>query len=543
MIVNLYWITLFVLLPVTVLLMNRSLLAKAARSFLAKAKRHTSDTPPLSPTDSVTGEDDHERIKDKEARAFQIKFLKVYLFAMAADWLQGPYTYPLFKTEFEFPEKTVASLYMTTFIAAAISSLLVGFLADKFGRRNACLAFCLIHSLSALSVLSKDLKVLYAGQALGGIGLAMLWTVFESWMVTEWNTRKLGDERLGTMFGTMTRANCSAAVLGGLIGDLAVEVSGTRKGPFVVGVAIEAIAAAMLICCWNENYGQPKDSKEKRMTPKDTLRQLGDIKIWALSFISCCWEGTNFLVLFFWPGILQDAHRRIHGPDAEDVPYGPIFAAFMLAMILGALLFSAIMKRKKSRLALPVDPSQSPSKTSWLKKAFTNPHNLMGIVIFIGGGCLLQSAYVPIEVLAFFGYLLFEFCNGIYVPCVAYHRGIVVNEGNRAGLYGLMKLPHFLFVIIALATAVEDPRHRQTVFLACFSTLVAASLASIIGLRGSAPEEKKPENDLEQLMEMSDGDSFREKMLTPHTLASASTPTLSTTRPTTAHEIIMDKQS
>lgn len=236
MIVNLYWITLFVLLPVTVLLMNRSLLAKAARSFLAKAKRHTSDTPPLSPTDSVTGEDDHERIKDKEARAFQIKFLKVYLFAMAADWLQGPYTYPLFKTEFEFPEKTVASLYMTTFIAAAISSLLVGFLADKFGRRNACLAFCLIHSLSALSVFSKDLKVLYAGQALGGIGLAMLWTVFESWMVTEWNTRKLGDERLGTMFGTMTRANCSAAVLGGLIGDLAVEVSGTRKGPFVVGV-------------------------------------------------------------------------------------------------------------------------------------------------------------------------------------------------------------------------------------------------------------------------------------------------------------------
>ncbi|KAK4196573.1 hypothetical protein QBC40DRAFT_6693 [Triangularia verruculosa] len=541
MIINLYWITLFVLLPITVLLMSRSLLVKGTRRFLAKTKRRTSDTPPPSPTDSITGEDDHERAKDKEARAFQIKFLKVYLCAMAADWLQGPYTYPLFRTEFELPEKTVASLYMTTFIAAAISSLFVGFLADKFGRRNACLAFCLIHSLSALSVLSRDLRVLYVGQALGGLGLAMLWTVFESWMVTEWNTRKLGDERLGTMFGTMTRANCSAAVVGGLIGDLAVEVSKTRKGPFIVGVVIEAVAVVMLLCCWNENYGQPKDSKEKRKSPRETLKQLGDIKIWALSFISCCWEGTNFIVLFFWPGIIQDAHRRVHGPDAEDVPYGPIFAAFMLAMILGALLFSAIMKRKKTRLALPRDLIAARRKTSWLKKAFTNPHNLMGIVILIGGACLLQSAYVPIEILVFGGCMVFEFCNGIYVPCVAYHRGIIVNEGNRAGLYGLMKLPHFLFVIIALATAVEDPRHRQTVFLACFSTLVAASLASIVGLRGSAPEEKKPEMDLEQLMEMSDGDSFREKMLTPSTLASASTPTLSNMRPTTAHEIIMDK--
>ncbi|KAK4176968.1 hypothetical protein QBC36DRAFT_345843 [Triangularia setosa] len=391
MIFNLYYITLFVPLPITILLMSRSLLVKATRH-----------TPLPSATNSITGENEHERARDREARAFQIKFLHMYPIAMAADWLQGPYTYHLFETEFEFPEKTVASLYMTTFIAAAISSLFVEFLADKFGRRNACLAFCLTHPLSALSVLSEDLKVLYAGQA-----LAMLWT--------------LGDERLGTMFGTMTRANCSAAVLGGLIGDLAVEVSGTRKGPCVVGVVIEAVAAVVLLCCWNENYGQPRDSKEKRKSPKEALKQLGDIKIWVLSSINCCWEGTNFL----------------------DVPYDPIFTAFMLVMILGALLFSAIMKRKKTWLALLNSPSEPARKTSWLKQAFTHAHNLIGIVLFIGGGCLLQSAYVPIEVLAFLGYL----------PCVAYHQGIIVNEGNSTGLYGLMKLCHFLFVIIALATA------------------------------------------------------------------------------------------
>lgn len=64
----------------------------------------------------------------------------------------------------------------------------------------------------------------------------MFWMVFESWMVIEWNIRKFGDERLGIMFGIMMRVNCSVVVLGGLIGDLVVEVLGMRKGFFVVGV-------------------------------------------------------------------------------------------------------------------------------------------------------------------------------------------------------------------------------------------------------------------------------------------------------------------
>ncbi|KAK4189417.1 hypothetical protein QBC35DRAFT_472638 [Podospora australis] len=498
--VNIYYISLFVLLPMTVLLMIRNILLGCIRRFLARRKARKDPNYNAENDQSNEKDLDPEVIKDHEARAFQIKFLKVYLLAMAADWLQGPYTYPLLKTEFDYGERTVAMLYMTTFISAAICSLFVGFLADKFGRRKAGLAFCVIHSLSALTVFVPNIHVLFVGQALGGLGLAMLWTVFESWMVTEWNTRELGDERLGTMFGIMVRANCSAAVVGGILGDFVVRTFKSKKGPFAAGVVFEVIAAVMMMLTWNENYGQPKDTNtEDRQTTKQALKQLGDIKLWALSFISCCWEGTNFLVNFFWAGILQDAHDITidKGPDYDDVPYGPVFAVFMLFMILGSLLFSAIVKRTMDK-ATP--------QPLW-KRIVTAPQNLLGIVIFFGGASLVLCVNVSIEIVIFIGFLLFEFCNGIYVPSVAYQRGLIVNEGNRAGLYGLMKLPHYVFVIVALATAVEDHSHRKIVILACFSALVLAALASFFGLRRSPASSQKGAIDLEQVEDISDDGS------------------------------------
>src|SRR5216117_848994 len=69
---------------------------------------------------------------------------------------QGPYLYPLYKQTLQLPEHVVAALFSTGFISGAVSATFVGNLADRYGRRRACLSFCVIYSLSCLMTLSPD---------------------------------------------------------------------------------------------------------------------------------------------------------------------------------------------------------------------------------------------------------------------------------------------------------------------------------------------------------------------------------------------------
>ena len=134
----------------------------------------------------------------------------------------------------------VAALYITGYVAAALAALVVGFLADRYGRRAACFAFCAIHSAACLTVLSENLVVLFVGRVLAGTSLTLLWTVFESWMVTEFNARGFSSHvSIGTMFGIMTTSNCLVATLGGVLGHCLVIGLGSRTNPFLAGVVSE----------------------------------------------------------------------------------------------------------------------------------------------------------------------------------------------------------------------------------------------------------------------------------------------------------------
>lgn len=160
-----------------------------------------------------------------------------------------------------------------------------------------------------------------------------------------------------------------------------------------------------------------------------------DGRIWALTFVTCCFEGTTFLVMYFWPSVLKNAHVAIlakrHLDNRDALPYGVIFATFMAAMILGVLLFNAFSGRGIS----PV----------WLL--------LAGVML--ANFSLFLLAILGAEVALFAAFLLFEVANGLYVPSMAYLRGLIVNERSRTGVYGLMRIPLFLFVILALGITAE----------------------------------------------------------------------------------------
>ena len=156
--------------------------------------------------------------------------------------------YTLLRDEKGLSELTVALLYTAAYGSAAATAFLAGWAADRFGRRAACLAFCAIHCVASASVLSDDVGVLVAGRLAAGVGITLLWTAFESWMVAEWNARGLegGDDHRGVgsgpgagiaaMFGLMTTYNCITAISAGVLAHCVVLALGSKTDPFLVGM-------------------------------------------------------------------------------------------------------------------------------------------------------------------------------------------------------------------------------------------------------------------------------------------------------------------
>ncbi|KAI1334964.1 hypothetical protein F5Y15DRAFT_428630 [Xylariaceae sp. FL0016] len=527
---DIYWITLVVLTPVVALTAGRGIIARVCTRWWHPGQQQRSRLSRGEAKDSRGDDDDDD---DDKAAAFRVTFFRVYLLVMGSEWLQGPFTYSLFRHEKALPEATVAALYVAFYAAAAASAPLMGWLADWGGRRRACLGFCGAHGLASLSVLADDVAVLVVGRALGGVALALLWTAFESWMIAEYGARGLGWDGgdgddgddgdgddgdgggdglalggLGNMFGLMTTLNCITAIVAGVLGHCVVLALGSKTDPFVVGVALDIGAAVLIIRTWNENYGDSRNKgqsggggrEEERVETSGVDGQVvmgggalrrTKTKVWILSFVTCCFEGTVFLLMFFWPGTLQAARDEARsdpgpGPDLDHgsslpIPHGVIFAAFMAVMVLGALFFNLVNTSSRSPPSGPLAPSTKPSRPT---RAFLfTPTQLLAGALFVGAGSFLLAAFARSEAVLFAAFLVFEGCNGIYVPSIAYVRGVVVAEAGRARIYGLMNIPLFLFVVVAIGTTgTEGGEHKQLTFMICAALLFVAALATVLGL-------------------------------------------------------------
>lgn len=133
----------------------------------------------------------------------------------------------------------------------------MGSLADRYGRRRACLAFCVIYSLSCLFTVSPhSIYILFLGRFLGGIATTLLFTVFETWLVAEFHRLELAKEGedLNGLLGTITILNSIAAVTAGLLSEFLVEWTGTKRSPFVASIGCLGLAFPAILENWVRSY-------------------------------------------------------------------------------------------------------------------------------------------------------------------------------------------------------------------------------------------------------------------------------------------------
>lgn len=160
--------------------------------------------------------------------------------------------YSLYKDQFGLKEEMVAALFTTGFLSGGISGYFVGQFADRFGRKLACLVFCVTYSAACLSTLLPNLAVLFFGRVCGGLSTSLLFSAYESWMVTEYHRRHLDHSgtSLSSMFGIMTTLNSIVAIVSGVSSEWLVQVTVTKRAPFMASAGLLGMAFWLILVFW-----------------------------------------------------------------------------------------------------------------------------------------------------------------------------------------------------------------------------------------------------------------------------------------------------
>ncbi|KAK7716379.1 hypothetical protein SLS64_003533 [Diaporthe eres] len=389
----------------------------------------------------------------------------------ASQWpFLGPFLYSLYKEEHGVSSGMVSTLFTTGFLSGAVSAYATGTLADRHGRRLACLVFCAAYALSCALTMVPSLPLLFAGRVLGGVGTSLLFSVFESWMVTDFHARGLGEKGgdLSRTFGVMSTLNSVVAIASGVFSEWVVGFSGTRKAPFAAAVALLAVAFWVISTRWEENYGdsakdkKPKaDDRKEEAAPRPKLwEMLKDPRIVCLGLSSTMFEGSMYLFVFMWGPALQSA-RAYESAAASGagagLPYGIIFASFMASVLAASLLFNIAMDNKL------------------LKYTY-----LLGGILAVADLVFYLLEQPRSEQLTFWLFCLFEACVGMYWPCMGYLKGQLIDDGVRAQLYGILRVPLNVFVVVSLYFTGDGDSYAK-VFAVC-SRLLLLSIGALYAM-------------------------------------------------------------
>lgn len=156
-------------------------------------------------------------------RSLQWRYLPAWLCFKAADWMQGPYFHEVYSSKLEpatgtpISQRAISALFLAGFVSSAVVGTAAGSLVDSYGRRAGCLAFALVYSASALSVLASELPLLAAGRLLGGVATSLLMSAPEAWLCAEHARLGLPPATLGGLFGWAYFGDSIVAILAGQV--------------------------------------------------------------------------------------------------------------------------------------------------------------------------------------------------------------------------------------------------------------------------------------------------------------------------------------
>jgi MFS family permease len=398
-------------------------------------------------------------------RRFQLAYLSVWSICVCADWLQGPFVYALYEA-YGFTRSEIAELFVAGFGASLVFGCLVGSVADRFGRKKTCVAYCIFYILSCMTKHFNNYSILMVGRITGGIATSMLFSCFECWLVAEHCQRfKFSQGLLSYMFGMMFTAMYCVAIFAGLaaqyvadsftfhpISKGSVFYVGGYCGPFDMSIACLLGGMALILGLWKENYGDG-DSEGDDSSMLEKLKDCGNLlrtdrNMLLLCVIVACFEGSMFAFVFNWTPALSS--------KTTPLPHGVVFSLFMMACMMGASVATIVGDALKPSIRLIA--------------AF-----LLGFMCF---GVSAYAGEAGILYVTFAAFLVFEFCVGLYFPSVGIVKSDCVPEHIRGTMYNVYRVPLNAVVVGLLLTDFSMTK----VFMMC-GALMSIALIAIMSMK------------------------------------------------------------
>jgi MFS family permease len=354
-------------------------------------------------------------------------YLPAFLTAMLADWLQGPFVYALYES-YGIDREHNGYLFVAGFGASALFGTFVGAAADQHGRKKFVLLYCCTYLVHCLTKHFKAFGMLTIGRIMGGISTSLLFSVFDSWLVSESQRRGFDGEQLGNTFSLAYFGSSIAAILAGQLGEIAANMMpltemqpgmGMYYGGYVTPFDLANIS--LIVCMvivlnrWSENFGQGGSAG----TFAEALLVVRENKeVLLCGLVASSFESSMFIFVFNWTPCLMEEGE-------PPPPFGHIFSCFMILCMLGTRIYGVLSS------------IMSVEQIGLMTMAISTMAHCMVVI----------TADVSIR---FFAFLVFEACVGLYFPFMGALKGSIVPEEMRSTIYNIYRFPLNIMVLMPL---------------------------------------------------------------------------------------------
>ena len=117
------------------------------------------------------------------------------------------------------------------------------------------MAFCATYTITCMCITVPSLPTLFFGRVLGGVSTSILYSAFESWLVSSSNHLGLSQSALSNILGRATLINAIVAATAGVVSNTLVSNTSTFKSPFIASGVLLVFAWVMIDRTWHENRG------------------------------------------------------------------------------------------------------------------------------------------------------------------------------------------------------------------------------------------------------------------------------------------------
>jgi len=357
-----------------------------------------------------------------EVLAFQRRYLVILGLVYMGDWLQGSYLYALYRS-YGYTIEQIGWLFVIGFGSSALFGTYIGSAFDKKGRKLGSIAYCILTAFSCLTKLSPDPFWLVLGRVTGGISTSLLFSVFESWMISTYNAQGLPEDGMHQTFAWATFINGTVAILSGFLANGLVSAFGLTS-PFMFAVLLNIVAMFAIQNLWSENYGS-NDAVESKPASQVVSEIVNDQVILNVGISQSCFESSMYLFIFLWSPVIESLAADEGGKPNHTIPFGLIFSSFMVYTMMGSLIFKFI----KPYVSFPV-------MLYWIQA-------ISSVLFFV-------TIFSTSESLSFMCFNLFEMIVGIYFPVIGTLRSECIPEADRSRIMNYFRIPLNIVVTAAL---------------------------------------------------------------------------------------------